>query len=151
MVGEQNEVLLATDDATGRFASWPLSAKSGLIRVTARASGYLDQERVLPRPKQGAVVDLAFAPKADNARPHPALLRGIARDARTGKAVPGAVLLIEELGQRIVADGNGAFAAKVKPGRYRVRQSGAHYTEQTRVLTLRPNETLLYNADLRPD
>lgn len=151
MVGEAEDVLLATDDQTGAFRSWPISAGPGLIRVTAKALGYQDEERILPRPQANEEVALVFLAKADAAKPRLAALKGVLHDARTGKPIAGGTVRIDAQGLQVLSDRAGKFALKGKPGRYTVLFSAPHYVVQERVLTLRPNETMLFNAELRPD
>lgn len=151
MVGEAEDVLLATDDQTGAFHSWPISAGPGLIRVTAKAMGYQDEERLLPRPQANEVVELVFAVKADAAKQRPAALKGVLHDARTAKPVPGGTVRIDALGLQVTADQAGRYTLKAKPGRYTVLFSAPRFAVQERVLTLRPNETMVFNAELRPE
>ena len=151
VVGEAEDVLLATDDATGTFHSWPISAGPGLIRVTAKALGYFDEQKLLPRPAADEVVQLSFAPKADLAQQRLATLRGSLRDARTGKPVPRGTVTLDALGLRVAADRQGRFSLRAKPGRYTVTFEAPHFAPLQRQLTLRPDETLLFSAELKSD
>ena len=151
VVGEAADVLLATDDVTGAFHSWPISAGPGLIRVTAKASGYLDEERLLPRPAADEVVELSFTPKADLAQQRLATLSGSLRDARTGKPVPRGTVSIDALGLRVAADRQGRFTLRAKPGRYTVTFTAPGFAPLQRQLTLRPDETLMFGAEHKGD
>lgn len=151
MVGEAEDVLLATDDQSGSFRSWPISAGPGLIRVTARAMGYIDDERLIPRPRADEMAELNFALKADLAKQRLATLRGTFRDARSGKAIAGGKVTIDTLDILATADRSGKFSMRAKPGRYKVTFVASGFSKLERTLTLRPDETLLFNAELKPE
>lgn len=150
MVGEAEDVLLATEDQTGAFRSWPIAAGSGLIRITAKALGYVDDERLLPRPKANEEVELTFSLKADLAKQRLATLRGTFKDARTGRAIASGTVRIDALNLEATVDKAGRFTLQGKPGRYRITFVAPRYQTLERTLTLRPDETLLFNAELRP-
>lgn len=151
VVGEAEDILLATDDATGAFHSWPISAGLGLIRVTAKASGYQDEQKVVPRPAANEVVTLSFAPKAELAAQRLATLKGTLIDVRTGHAIGGGHVRIDALNLRVTADAQGGYSLRTKPGRHTVTFEAGPYRVVQRALTLRPNETLLFNAEMKPE
>jgi len=137
---------LAVDYKTGAYASWPLPAGDGLLKVTVVAQGYRPAEQTMPRGAAGEkkVLDIVLQSTGEAAV---GKIRGILKDAKSGKPVR-AQILIPALGQKIRADNEGGFEADVKEGRYQVLISARGYVTQKKEIEIRAGDVVILNVDL---
>ncbi len=79
----------------------------------------------------------------------PASLSGLVRSARGGAPVK-ARLEVLELKKVVDADARGSFATEAPGGKYTVRISAPGYLTQTRAVSVRDGDQVIFNVDLSP-
>lgn len=142
----KDSVLMTTD--AGTFTSFPLPCGPGVLKVTASATGYRDQQEVIPKGKPGEVKQLALTMVPSTGK-QTGVLSGNVKDAATGADIVHAEVFLPELHVKLVTDEHGVFTAELPVGRHRVLISANGYITQKHSALIQPSETLILNVDLQ--
>jgi hypothetical protein len=141
--------VLSTDLKTGAYTSWPLPVGTGLVRITARAPGYVEGEQTVPRGAAGETKVVSFKLKSDDG-PAIGTLEGNIKDGLTGEPVAGVRIFVPALRQKIVTAPDGTFRAALKAGRYQVLINAKRYVTQKKEVRVLNGDVVILNIDLRP-
>jgi hypothetical protein len=147
--GDYQNTVLAGDDRSGQFASWPLVASAQPLFVRIDAPGYASTTQTLKRGKPGEVQQLSLRMDS-TAQLAQGSMRGSIKDGHTGKAVRHAVVFLPGLGRQIHTDDEGNFQADIKVGVYQVLISAKNYITQKKQVRVREGDVVIINADLLP-
>ena len=130
------------DDGTVSIAD----LRPGAFSVMVSAPGYLTalEAGVVVAGQETSVEIRVFQEK----KAEPATLSGSIRSTR-GKSLP-ASLEIPELELRTRAGAEGRFSLRVDAGTYRVIITAPGFIGQTKTVTLKPGDQVIFNVDLHP-
>lgn len=116
----------------------------GTVELAATRDGYgaaKEYARVIPGRRVNVSVKLTAAGQRA-----PARLTGVARSAVDGSPLPAK---LEVAGRAVTADARGVFATELEPGSYAVRMSAPGFAPQTRSVTVKEGERVIFNVDLQ--
>jgi hypothetical protein len=137
-------------DAAGHFVSAPIAVQAQAATVLADAPDFVAVQQILTPGAPGSrlPVRIAMMPAA---KPSEGAIKGTVLNAANGKPVAQAFIFLPTLQVKLRANGQGAFAGKLRMGRHQVLVYAKGYLTQRKEISIGRDDTIILNVDMHPE